>query len=69
MASASAPRYGTGVKFVHRVLEQLCLLVFIVAAGAVPGVAAQTVTYIHTDALGSVVAETDVNGNVINRYD
>jgi RHS repeat-associated protein len=31
--------------------------------------AAQTVTYIHTDALGSVVAETDANGNVIKRYD
>ncbi|MCC4613593.1 hypothetical protein LL963_16090 [Xanthomonas campestris pv. esculenti] len=30
---------------------------------------AQTVTYIHTDALGSVVAETDANGNVIKRYD
>lgn len=30
---------------------------------------AQTVTYIHTDALGSVVAESDANGNVIKRYD
>ena len=29
----------------------------------------QTVTYIHTDALGSVVAESDANGNVIKRYD
>ncbi|WP_312706208.1 RHS repeat-associated core domain-containing protein [Stenotrophomonas sp.] len=28
-----------------------------------------TVTYIHTDALGSVVAESDANGNVIKRYD
>lgn len=25
----------------------------------------QTVTYIHSDALGSVVAESDANGNVI----
>lgn len=30
---------------------------------------AQTVTYIHTDALGSVVAETDAGGNVTKRYD
>lgn len=30
---------------------------------------AQTVTYIHTDALGSVVAESDASGNVIKRYD
>lgn len=30
---------------------------------------AQTVTYIHTDALGSVVAESDANGNVTKRYD
>ncbi|WP_414715991.1 RHS repeat domain-containing protein [Stenotrophomonas rhizophila] len=29
---------------------------------------AQTVTYIHTDALGSVVAESDASGNVIKRY-
>ena len=31
-------------------------------------VLAQTVTYIHTDALGSVVAETDSSGKVIKRY-
>ena len=37
--------------------------------GFVSTVSAQTVTYIHTDALGSVVAETDANGNVIKRYD
>jgi len=35
----------------------------------VPTASAQTVTYIHTDALGSVVAESDANGNVIKRYD
>lgn len=29
----------------------------------------ETVTYIHTDALGSLVAESDANGNVIKRYD
>ncbi|AWV07939.1 hypothetical protein C9I47_2258 [Lysobacter maris] len=28
---------------------------------------AQTVTYIHTDALGSPVVETDANRNVIER--
>jgi RHS repeat-associated protein len=32
-------------------------------------IAQTTVTYIHTDALGSVVAESDANGNVIKRYD
>jgi len=35
----------------------------------VPTASAQKVTYIHTDALGSVVAESDTNGNVIKRYD
>lgn len=30
---------------------------------------AGTVTYIHTDALGSVVAESDESGNVTKRYD
>ena len=34
-----------------------------------PSASAETVTYIHTDALGSVVAETDANGNVVKRYD
>lgn len=28
----------------------------------------QSITYIHTDALGSVVAESDADGNVIKRY-
>lgn len=34
-----------------------------------PAASAQTVTYIHTDALGSVVAESDADGNVVKRYD
>ncbi|MEN5342033.1 RHS repeat-associated core domain-containing protein, partial [Stenotrophomonas sp. TWI143] len=38
--------------------------------GVSPAAIAQTtVTYIHTDALGSVVAESDANGNVAKRYD
>ncbi|HEL3255806.1 RHS repeat-associated core domain-containing protein [Stenotrophomonas maltophilia] len=46
------------------------LVMILVASVFPPGtVAAQTVTYIHTDALGSVVAETDANGKVIKRYD
>jgi len=32
-------------------------------------VSAQTVLYVHTDAFGSVVAKTDVDGNVVERYD
>jgi len=36
--------------------------------GSLPGAAlAQTVTYVHTDALGSIVAETDATGAVISR--
>jgi len=31
-------------------------------------IAAETVIYIHTDALGSPIAETDAAGNVIKRY-
>jgi RHS repeat-associated protein len=34
---------------------------------AVSPVSAQTVTYVHTDALGSVVAKSDANGSVIER--
>lgn len=38
------------------------------AAGLVDSVEAQTTTYIHTDGLGSVVAESDASGKVIRRY-
>lgn len=44
------------------------LLLLVVASPALSAVA-QSVTYIHTDALGSVVAESDASGNVIKRYD
>ena len=44
--------------------------VLLIGLGVSPAAIAQTtVTYIHTDALGSVVAESDANGNVIKRYD
>jgi RHS repeat-associated protein len=43
--------------------------VLLLGVAAVPTASAQTVTYIHTDALGSVVAKSDANGNVIERYD
>ncbi|MFL9583433.1 RHS repeat-associated core domain-containing protein [Stenotrophomonas sp. AB1(2024)] len=43
----------------------VCLLIVLAAWPA----GAQTVTYVHTDALGSVVAKTDANGNVVQRYD
>lgn len=46
----------------------LCL-VLLMGLAVVPTASAQKVTYIHTDALGSVVAESDTNGNVIKRYD
>lgn len=41
----------------------------VIGFGVAPAAIAQMVTYIHTDALGSVVAESDTNGNVIKRYD
>ena len=43
----------------------LCLASLLLALPA----SAQIVTYVHTDALGSVVAKTDESGNVIERYD
>ena len=44
--------------------------VLLIGSGLSPAAIAQTtVTYIHTDALGSVVAESDSSGNVIKRYD
>ncbi len=46
----------------------LCF-VLLLGLAAVPTASAQTVTYIHTDALGSVVAKSDANGNVMESYD
>ncbi|TFZ44634.1 RHS repeat-associated core domain-containing protein [Stenotrophomonas maltophilia] len=43
--------------------------VLLVGLMLTPTASAQAVTYIHTDALGSVVAETDEAGKVIKRYD
>ncbi|PZS67843.1 hypothetical protein A7X75_16155 [Stenotrophomonas maltophilia] len=44
--------------------------VLLMGLGLSPTAIAQTtVTYIHTDALGSVVAESDANGNVTKRND
>ncbi|MFL9584414.1 RHS repeat-associated core domain-containing protein [Stenotrophomonas sp. AB1(2024)] len=40
----------------------------LISLSLVLAASAQTVTYIHTDALGSVVAKSDANGNVIERY-
>ncbi|EQM86254.1 hypothetical protein L681_05870 [Stenotrophomonas maltophilia MF89] len=47
----------------------LCCVLLIGFGLSPAAIAQETVTYIHTDALGSVVAESDANGNVIKRYD
>ncbi|AWH46760.1 RHS repeat-associated core domain-containing protein [Stenotrophomonas sp. ZAC14A_NAIMI4_1] len=47
----------------------LCCVLLIGLCVSPAAMAQTTVTYIHTDALGSVVAESDANGNVIRRYD
>lgn len=48
----------------NAMMRIVALLVFLLLHS---GVSAQTVEYIHTDALGSVVAVTDSNGSVIER--
>lgn len=47
------------------VVGVFCLALLLLARPA----SAQTVTYYHTDPLGSVVAETDAAGNVTKRHD
>jgi len=47
----------------------LCYVLLIGFGLSPVAIAQETVTYIHTDALGSVVAESDANGNVIKRHD
>jgi len=44
--------------------------VLLIGFGLAPSAIAQTaVTYIYTDALGAVVAQTNAHGNAIRRYD
>lgn len=47
----------------------LCLRALVTGAAVLSAMpaTAQTVTYVHTDALGSVVAESDADGNVVKR--
>ncbi len=47
----------------------LCCVLLIGFGLSPAAIAQERVTYIHPDALGSVVAESDANGNVIKRYD
>jgi len=44
----------------------LCF-VLLLSLAAVPTASAQTVTYIHADALGSVLTKSDADGNVVAR--
>ncbi|MBH1364211.1 hypothetical protein I5T79_07940 [Stenotrophomonas maltophilia] len=48
-------------------LIRAILALVVLVASVAPGVAQEVVEYIHTDALGSPVAITDVNGQVIER--
>ena len=46
----------------------LCF-VLLLGLAAVPTASAQTVTYMHTDSLGPLVAKSDAKGSVIKCYD
>lgn len=48
-------------------LNRVVLALVVLAAGVAPAAAQEVVEYIHTDALGSPVAITDANGQVIER--
>lgn len=67
---ASPGLWGLAKRFGRRGLmgAWLCCVLLVNLAQS-PSASAETVTYVHTDALGSVVAETDANGNVIKRHD
>jgi len=49
-------------------IRRICPLLLLAVVAVVFDAAAQTVTYVHTDVLGSVVAESDANGSVIKRH-
>lgn len=60
---------GDRVRKLGAVAAWLCCVLMIGLSVSPSAIAQETVTYIHTDALGSVVAESDANGNVVKRYD
>lgn len=68
-ASGVSSRFGRFKDTVRKLGAVGAWLCFVLLLGlaAVPTASAQTVTYIHTDALGSVVAKSYANGNVIER--
>jgi len=59
---------STEAMMMTKLLKAFGLLVITAAvAGLAPAQAQTTVRYLHTDALGTVVAKTDANGNVVER--
>jgi RHS repeat-associated protein len=51
-----------------RLVKKLCAGLLLAGLLATPA-QAETVTYLHTDLLGSVVLETDQNRNIVQRYE
>jgi len=50
-----------------KTLSRLLMLGTVLAAGGAQALTQETIKYIHTDALGSIVAVTDASGRVIER--
>lgn len=50
-----------------KTLSRLLMLGTVLASGGAQALTQETIKYIHTDALGSIVAVTDANGRVIER--
>lgn len=66
--SARLRGFGDRIRKLGALGAWLCC-VLLIGFGLSPAAIAQTtVTYIHTDAFGSVVAESDASGKVIKRY-
>lgn len=63
--SARLRGFGDRIRKLGALGAWLCCVLLIGLGPSQSALAQTTVTYIHTDALGSVVAESDANGNVI----
>src|SRR5689334_6266358 len=65
--------HGTGAGMTTRarrfLLSIQTLLLLGLALGATPALAQTEIRYVHTDAFGSVVALTDEQGNVVERFE
>lgn len=63
------PRRHSAAAHTSGTIRNVRWLVLVVALGQTTAAASQTVIYVHTDVLGSIVVETNTTGSILEQYD